>query len=127
MQTAEKAESNEFFHKLGGHFLETELHSGTVLWGRWWANLHCVTYDVITKHKGGEDDEIEIILSMQNLHPKLVMFNNKDLQSWCTASLDNPWTVGTYSYIQTTKTHWVLTQEYKVKYLLLLHFTRKAL
>ena len=40
--------------KLGGHFLETEVqqwhcslggegdcHSGTVLWGRWWAILHC--------------------------------------------------------------------------------------
>ena len=74
--------------------------------------------------QGGEDDEIEKILSMQNLHPKLVLSNNNDLQSWCTASLDNPWTVGTYSFIQTTKT---TELQLKVKYPLLLHFTRKAL
>lgn len=67
---------------------------------------------------------------MQNLHPKLVLFNNKDH----TPSLDNPWTVGTghpfihYQLPSNSKDHWAkLTQEYRVKYSLLLYSTWKAL
>ena len=77
------------FHKLGGHFLETQLQLWHCSLGKVMSQLALWHTMSSPNTRGGDDDEIEKILSMQNLHPNLRQ-TTKTTNVDARASLDNP-------------------------------------